>query len=96
MSFGGHEAKRRASGAAGRVGTSRRDERPCRVRQMGRDHDVARDLYNDQENRAPLANTGAVHPGAVKHGRRVRACRPTPIIGCASQSFQATWWKAHR
>jgi hypothetical protein len=34
IGFGGHRAKRRASGAAGRPGTSRRDERPCRVRQM--------------------------------------------------------------
>jgi hypothetical protein len=90
LSFGGHEARRRASGAAGRVGTSRRDERPCRVRRMGRNRDVQdRDFYNHQENRALLASGGAVCPDAVKHGRRVRARRPTPMIGRAEQAFKA-------
>ena len=88
IGFGGHEAKRRASGAAGRVGTSRRDERPCRVRQMGRDHDGVRDLYNHQENCARLAPPSAVYPGAVKHGWQVRACHPTPIIGRQGRPFK--------
>ena len=87
-SFGGHEARRRASGAAGRVGTSRRDERPCRVRQVGRNRDAMdRDFCNDQENRTLLASCGAGWPGAVKHGRRVRARRPTPIIGRPERPF---------
>ena len=79
-SFGGQKAKRRASGAVGRIGIFRRDERPCRVRQMGRDHDVPRDPYNHQENRAKLATSSAVYFDAVKQGRQARQPAVPPQI----------------
>lgn len=89
MGFGGYEAKRRASGAAERVGTSRRDERPCRVRRMGRNRDDRdRDFYNRQENRDRLASLVAVDPDAVKPEGRVRARPSTPIIGCDWPPFK--------